>query len=160
MRNNFAKALALGLAAVAVIVVGAVLFLQRGAQVALPGEIKVRTIATGDADALTLVDLHVTNPSDYPFVVHNASVTLETKDGVASRNLVSRSDSQSLFAAKPETGPYHPPLYTDVSIPARTTTDYTAVAQFSLPERMLKERTHFVLRVERRDGKSFEFVEK
>jgi hypothetical protein len=159
MMSNFAKAFAVGLVAV-VVAVGAILFMQRGAHMELTGTMKVRTVPTGDNDALALVDLHITNPADYTFVVHNVTVTLETSAGEFPRGIVSRTDAQRLFDSMPEAGPFHPTLYTDAVIPARTTADYTLVAQFSAPEKILKDRKRFVVHIDEINGKSIEFAAK
>jgi hypothetical protein len=159
MMSNFAKAFAFGLVAVAV-AVGAILFMQRGAHMVLPGTMKVRTVPTGDNDALAVVDLHLTNPSDYTFVVHNTTVTLETAAGEFPQGIISRADAQRLFDSMPEAGPFHSTLYTDAVIAPHTTADYTVVAQFSAPEKILKDRKRFVVRIDEINGKSIEFSEK
>jgi hypothetical protein len=161
MKDQFASALAIGLIAVAV-TVGGILYMQRGAHVDLPGMItKVRTVSTGDNDALVLIDLRLTNPSSYPLVVHNTTVVLEKKNGDQfPQQLIARSDSQRLFDAMPGAGPFHPPLYTDVSIPAGSTGIYTLAAQYSAPERILQDRKRFFVQLDEWGGKSFEFSEK
>ena len=159
MREQFASAFAIGLIAVAV-VVGGVLFMQRGARMDLTGPMSIRTVSTGENDALAVANLHLTNPSDYPFVVRNVTVILETKAGDQEQEIVSRSDAQRLFAAMPEAGPYHTVLYTKASIPPRSTADYTVLVQFSMPERMLKDRQCFVVRIVEIDGKTIDFPER
>ena len=159
MNSNFARAFAFGLVAV-VVAVGAILFMQRGAHMVLPGTMKVRIVPTGDNDALAVVDLHVSNPADYGFEVHNVTVTLVTSAGEFPQGIVSRTDAQRLFESKPEAGPFHPTLYTNAVIPAHTTADYTLVAQFSAPERILQDRKRFVVRFDEINGKSIEFAEK
>ena len=159
MRENFAKAFGLGLAAVAVIV-GVIMFMQKGAHMDLPGQIKVRTVPTGDDAAIALVDLHVTNPSDYNFMIGDITVTVETNAGDKTEEIVSRDDAKRLFDSMPDSGPFHPALYTKANIPPRTTGDYTLVAQFSVPERMLKDRKRFVVHVQEVNGTTMEYSEK
>ena len=159
MKNSFAKAFAIGLATV-VVVVGAVLFMQRGAHLDLPGYMRVRTIATSENESLALVDLHLTNPSDYAFEVRNVTVTLETTHGDATQTIVSRIDALRLFDSMPHAGPFHPTLYTNFPIPPHTTADYTIAASFSMPEYMLKDRQRFVVKIEEVNGKVVELRER
>ena len=159
MREQFASAFAIGLIGVA-LVVGGILFMQRGAHMDLTGSISVRTLATDDNTALALVNLHITNPAAYEFVVHNVTVTLETTAGEFPREIVSRVDAQRLFESMPDAGPFHPPLYTNAVIPAHSTADYTVAAQYSAPEKILKDRKRFVVRIDEINGKTVEFPEK
>jgi hypothetical protein len=157
--SSFAKAFLIGLVIV-VVAVGAILVMQRGARMDLPGQMKVRTVATDENTALALVDLHLTNPSDYSFMVKTVTVILETKTGEFPTETISRIDAQRLFDAKPEAGPYHPTLYYKAIIPAHSTSDYTVAAQFSAPESILKDRKRFVVRIEEFNGKIVEYSEK
>jgi hypothetical protein len=160
MREDFVAAFAIGLVVIAG-AVGAVMYMNRGSHVDLPGEIVgIRTLATGDNDALAIVNLHVTNPSDYGFMIRNVTVTLEKKSGEQfPRDIIARSDAQRLFEAMPEGGPYHAPLYTEAVIPPHTTADYTLAAQFSAPEKILQDRKRFLVEIDGVNGKSFEFPE-
>ncbi|HUE03892.1 MAG TPA: hypothetical protein VMR62_30340 [Bryobacteraceae bacterium] len=159
MREQFVAAFTIGLIVVAV-AVGGILYMQRGAQMDLTGPMSVRVLPTDADTALALVNLRITNPAAYGFTVHNVTVTLETKDGELSRGIVSRVDAQRFFDATPDAGPFHPTLYTNAVIPAHSTADYTLASQFSLPEKMLKDRKRFVARIEEINGKIAEFSEK
>jgi hypothetical protein len=159
IREEFVSAFAIGLVLVA-IAVGVILYMQRGAHMDLTGAMSVRILPTSDNDALALVNLHLTNPSDYPFEVRNVTVILETKAGEFPREVVSRSDMQRLFETTPEAGPAHPTLFLKATIPPNSTGDYTVAAQYSAPERILKDRKRFVVRIEEIDGKTVEFAEK
>jgi len=158
MREQFVSAFVIGLIAVAV-AVGGILYMQRGAHMGLTGPMTIRTLATDKDTSLALVNLHITNPADYEFEVHNVTVTLETNAGEFPTEIVSRTDAQRLFDTMPEAGPFHPPLYTKAIIPAHSTGDYTVVAQYSRPERFLKDRKRFVVRIEEINGKVAEFSE-
>jgi hypothetical protein len=59
-----------------------------------------------------------------------------------------------------ELGPFHPTLYTKYVIPAHSTGDYTLLAQYSAPERILNDRKRFVVRIDEINGKAAEFSEK
>ena len=161
MREQFVSALAIGAVVVAV-AVGAIMFMQRGAHIDLPGGMtKVRTVSTGENDALALIDLKIANPSSYKFVVRNVTVVLEKKTGEQfPQEIVSRSDSERLFNSLPDSGPYHPPLYTNATLQPGATEVYTLVAQFNAPEKILQDRKQFRVQIDEIDGKSFEFSEK
>ncbi len=159
MREQFVSALTIGIAVVAV-AVGVILFMQRGAHMELTGPVTVRIHATDENTALAIIDLHITNPADYGFQVADVTSTLETKAGDSTTRIVSKVDAKRLFDAMPELGPYHPTLFTKYTIPPHSTADYTLLAQYSLPERMLADRQRFVVRIQEVNGKVAELVEK
>ncbi len=159
MREQFVSAFTIGIAVVAV-AVGVVFFMQRGAHMELTGPMTVRTHATDENTALAIIDLHITNPADYGFQVSDVSATLETKAGDSNTRIVSKVDAKRLFDAMPELGPFHPTLYTKYVIPPHSTADYTLLAQYSLPERMLTDRQRFVVRIQEINGKVAELSER
>jgi hypothetical protein len=159
MKEQFVSAFTIGLVAVAV-AVGAILYVQRGAHMDLTGPMSVRIHPTDENTSLALIDLHITNPSDYGFEVSDVTVTLQKKEGEMSNTIVSRVDARRLAEAMPELGPFYPTLYTKYVIPAHSTAEYTLLAQFSAPERILSDRKRFVVRVWEINGKSAEFVER
>ena len=159
MREQFVSAFTIGIAVVAV-AVGVIVFMQRGAHMELTGPMTVRTHATDENTALAIIDLHITNPADYGFQVSDVSATLETKAGDSNTRIVSKVDAKRLFEAMPELGPFHPTLYTKYVIPPHSTGDYTLLAQYSLPERMLTDRQRFVVRIQEINGKVAELSER
>lgn len=159
MREQFVSAFTIGIAVVAV-AVGVVFFMQRGAHMELTGPMTVRTHATDENTALAIINLHITNPADYGFEVSDVSATLETKAGDSNTRIVSKVDAKKFFDAMPELGPFHPTLYTKYVIPPHSTGDYTLLAQYSLPERMLTDRQRFVVRIQEINGKVAELSER
>jgi hypothetical protein len=159
VREQFVSAFTIGLVVIAV-AVGGILFMQRGAHMELSGPMTVRIHPTDENTSLAIINLHITNPADYGFEVSNVTVTLVTKTGEFPTTIVSRVDAQRLAEAVPEAGPFHPTLYTKYVIPAHSTADYTLLAQYSAPERILKDRKRFVVRIDEINGKSAEFSEK
>jgi hypothetical protein len=159
MREQFVSAFTIGLIVVA-IAVGAILYMQRGAHMELTGPLSVRIVPTDANTALAVCNLRIDNPSDYGFEVSNVTVTLETKSGEFPTTIVGRVDAQRLFDAMPEAGPFHPTLYTKAIIPPHSTADYTLLAQYSAPERILQDRKRFVVRIQEINGKVAEFSEK
>ena len=159
MNSNFAKAFGIGVAAVAVMV-GIVLYMQKDAAVALKCQVKARTLATRDIESLVIADLHLTNSSSYPFVIRDISVTLETANGDMTRGVVARCDAERFIAATPQSGPYHQPYITKARIPAGATVDYTVLAPFPIPEKMITEGKRLRFTILELDGKSFDFFDR
>ena len=159
MKNTFVITFVIGLAVIALAVAG-ILYMQRGAHMELTGAMTVRVHATDENTALALIQIHIANPADYGFQVNNVTVTLETNAGAFPTTVISQVDTKRLAEAMPELGPFHPTLYTRYVIPARSTGDYTILAQYSAPERILNDRKRFVVRIEEINGKAAEFSEK
>lgn len=159
MREQFLSAFAIGLVAVAVVVAG-VMYIQRGAHLELTGTMTVRVHGTDDNTALALINVHITNPADYGFEVNNVTVTLETKAGEFPTTIISRVDAKRLADAMPELGPFHPTLYIKYVIPPHSTGDYTLLAQYSAPERILTDRKRFVVRIDEINGRTTTLSEK
>jgi hypothetical protein len=159
VREQFLTAFGIGLAAVAVVVAG-IMYMQRGAHMELTGAMTVRVHGTDENTALALIDLHIANPADYGFEIGNVTVTLETKSGDFPTTIISRVDAQRLAEAMPELGPFHPTLYTRYVIPAHSSGNYTLLAQYSAPERILNGRKRFVVQIKEINGKTAEFWEK
>ena len=62
--------------------VGGVFYMQRGAHVELKGSVlKVRTQAMDEKSSVAVIDFRFVNPSNYPFVVKEVTVSIEDKDG-------------------------------------------------------------------------------
>jgi hypothetical protein len=159
VREQFASAFAIGLLAVAV-AVGAILYMQRGAHVDLTGPMTVRVVPTDENTSLAVFYLRITNPADYDFEVANVTVTLETAKGDYPTTTVGKVDAKRLADAMPEAGPFHPTLYTKAIIPAHSTGDYSLFAQYSAPERILKDRKQFTVQIQETNGKVATFSEK
>ena len=162
MKNSFAITFSIGLAVIAVAVAG-IMYMQRGAHMDLLGKIlKVRTVATDEENSVAVVDFQVTNPSDYPFMVREVSLILESPDGSQSPGIVSSEvDAQRFFEGMPVLGPKAgKSLIGRESVPARSTTAHIVLAQFRAPESKLQERKRFLVRIEEIDGKVYEFSEK
>ena len=159
MNSTFAKALGIGIAAVAVIV-GLILFMQKGAQVTLECQVKVRTLATSDVESLVIADLHLTNPASYPFIIRDITVTLETDKGDMARVVAARSDAERFFASTPQSGPYHQAFFTKAPIAPGATIDYTALAAFPIPEQMIKDGKRLRITIVEIEGKTFDFFDR
>lgn len=160
MKNGFGAAFAIGLAVIAIAVAG-ILFMQRGAHMALPGKItRVRTIGSDAASSVALVDIEFTNSSDYLWVVGEISVTFEDAQGNQfDGRVASLIDAQRLFDASGSLGSFHPPLGTGSQIPPHDSRQHTLAAQFDAPESVLQARKHLKVRIDEVNGSSFVFPE-
>jgi hypothetical protein len=160
MREQFAGAFVIGLLVVAV-AVGGILLMQRGAHMELTGSMAVRILPTDPNTALAVINMRISNPSAYDFEVSDVTVTLETAAGEFPTTTVGRVDAKRLFDSMPEAGPFHPTLYTKAVIPAHSSAgDYTLLAQYSAPEKILNDRKRFLVRIREINGKVAEFSEK
>ena len=162
MSKTFIVAFGIGLAVIALAVAG-VLYMNRGAHLALPGKmLKIRTLPIDDHNSLAIADFEITNTSDYALEVRTVSLILEDPDGSRHSGLVSSDvDAKRIFDGYPVLGPkYSPSLITMEKIPPRTTEDRMVAAEFSMPESTLAARKRFVVRIEEIDGKIFEVSEK
>lgn len=155
-------AFGIGVAAVA-IVVGAVLYVQRGAHIELKGSIKkVRTAAMDDYSSVAVVDFRFVNPANYPFVVRSVEVSMVGADGNTYQGSpVSEVDAKRLFEYYKALGQkYNESLLMRDKIPAGTSQDRMIAARFEVPEKLLEGRKNLTIRIEDVDGPSSELVEK
>jgi hypothetical protein len=155
-------AFGIGVAAVA-IVVGAVLYMQRGAHIELKGSIKkVRTAAMDDYSSVAVVDFRFVNPANYPFVVRSVEVSMVGADGNTYQGSpVSEVDAKRLFEYYKALGQkYNDSLLTRDKIGARQAEDRMIAARFEIRESQLAARKNLTIRIEDVDGPVSELVEK
>lgn len=160
-KENFLAAFAIGIACIGV-VVGAVVFMQRGARVGLIGKVlKVRTAPLDENSSLVVLDFRFTNPSSYPFMVRTVTVVLEEKDGKSYEgDTVAAVDANRLFDDLPLLGPkFNDTLVTRDKIPPQTSQDRMVAARFNAPESRLGARKRFLIRIEEVDGQITELSE-
>jgi len=153
---------AVGIAVVAMAVLG-VVYMQRGAHVELTGKIlKVRTAPLDEQSAAAVVDFRITNPSDYPFQIQAVTVLLEGESGASIEGAtVSEMDARGLMAGVPLLGEkFNPTLMVRERVPGRTTLDRMVAARFEAPDAQLQKRKRFVVKVEEVDGVVAEFPER
>ncbi len=162
MRNRFAASFAIGIAVIAVII-GVVLYMQRGARVGLAGEVlKVRTAPLDDRSSVAVVDFRFANPSYVRFVVRTVTVMMEEPDGnQIAGTTVSEMDAQRLFEGVPLLGQkFNRTLVTEENIPAHSSEDRMVAARFEVPDSRLESRKRLFLRIEDVDGPITEISEK
>ncbi|MBV9504824.1 MAG: hypothetical protein JO323_07450 [Acidobacteriia bacterium] len=147
---------AFGIAVVIVAaVVGAVLYMQKGAHLELEGKIlKVRTAPLDENNSVAVLDFRLTDISDVEFDVRQVTVTLEDRDGKTTGGItISASDTEHLFQNLPLLGEkYNPVLIARNRIAPHATADYMVAVAFSIPQNRLEARKSFTISVDEVDG--------
>jgi hypothetical protein len=161
MNKNLLLFGAIGLAGIAVLV-GIILYIQRGAHLDLPGQIlKVRTAQLEDGSSVAVVDFRVSNTSDYPAVVRTVTVSLVDQKGERYEGTtVADIDARRMMEGIPLLGQkYNKSLVVKDKIPAHATWDRMIAARFEIPETTLRQRKNLIVSIEEIDGKVFEIAE-
>lgn len=154
MTKSFGAAFAIGIAVIA-IVVGGVLYMQRGARVGLAGSfLKVRTAPLDENSSVAVIDFRYRNPGDVRFVVRDVTVVMEDASGSQTTGrTVSEMDAQRLFDALPLLGQkFNNTLVTRDVVPAHAAEDRMVAARFEVPEAKLEARKRLIIRIEDVDG--------
>lgn len=151
------KFLLFGLLGVAIVAAlwGSGIFISRGAHVVLEGKIqKVRVQALDETNTAVLVDFRFTNPADYPLVVREAEIEIETADGkTVTGRTVADVDAGRFIAAYPELGgTYNQSLMTKEKIVPKQTADRMIAASFELKASDVEKRKKIRVRVTDVDG--------
>ena len=154
--------LLIGLAVVG-IGIAFVLIGTKGNHLELTGTIlKVRVLPLSPTASLVIVDFRVTDPSDVPFVLKGASLTLdpasgETRDGMT----VSKSDIENVFKYNPLLGPkFNDVLGIKDRIAPHQRLDRMVGARFEIPESQTEDRKAIHLHIEDMNGVTADLVEK
>lgn len=162
VNRDSAIAFGAGLACIA-LVVGGIVFMQRGDRIELPGKIlKVRTAPLDENSAVAVIDFRITNPSGVQFMVRTVSVEMDDNDGKSYLgDVAADTDVTRLFEAVPVLGQkFLKTLMAQERIAAHDSQDRMVTARFQAPISKLEARKRFVVRIEEVDGKSFEYPER
>lgn len=162
MSKQFWMFLIVGLAVVGV-AVGFLLIGTKGNHLELHGSIlKVRVLPLSPVASLAIVDFRVNNPSDIPFVMKGASLTLETATGQMLDGMtVSKPDIENVFKYNPILGPkFNDVLSIKDRIEPRQRLDRMVGARFEITESQAEDRKAIHLHVEEMDGVTADLVEK
>jgi hypothetical protein len=152
----------LAAAVLVAVVVGAVVYLNRGSNVRLEGKIlKVRAIATGEAASLALVDFRILNPAEVRFVVREVRVSLTRADGTSIDGLVAaESDLDRVLGYFPAYGPrYNDVLKPRAQMGGGQKADWCVGAGFDFSAQDLEGRKGLKLVIEDVDGAVVEISE-
>jgi len=142
---------------------GGMFYMQRGAHVELKGAVlKVRTQAMDENSSVAVIDFRFVNPSNYPFVVKEVTVSIVDKDGKTLEGLpVSELDARRLFQYYPQLGQkYNDSLLMRDKIMGRQSMDRMIATRFESPEATLESRRKLMVRIVDVDGPVAELQEK
>jgi hypothetical protein len=162
MRNNFAVAFAVGLAAVALLV-GGILLMQRGDIIDIQAKIlKVRTAPLDENSTVAVLDFRVTNPSNILLEVRQVTVEMEDTAGKNyNGDVISEGDAKRVFEAVPALGPkFLNTLGMKERIAPHSSGDHMVAVRFAAPLAQVDARKRFILHIDEADGKSFEYPER
>src|SRR5277367_5411355 len=152
--------LIVGLAVVGV-AIGFLLIGTKGNHLELNGTIlKVRVMPLSPVASLVIVDFRVTDPSDVPFVMKGASLTLEPASGATLDGMtVAKSDIENVFKYNPILGPkFNDVLGIKDKIAPHQRLDRMVGARFEIPESQAEDRKAIQLHVEEMDGVTADLV--
>ena len=162
MSKQFVVFLLVGLVVVGV-GLGFILIGTKGNHLELNGAIlKVRILPLSPVASLAVVDFRVSDPSDIPFVIKSASLTLEPASGqTLDGMMVSKPDVENVFKYNPILGPkFNDVLGMRDRIAPHQRLDRMVGARFEIPESQAEERKAIHLHVEEMDGVTADLVEK
>ena len=135
----------------------------KGNHLELKGRIlKVRVMPLSPVASLVIVDFRVNNPSDVPFVMKGASLTLDPASGTTLDGMtVAKSDIENVFKYNPILGPkFNDVLGIKDKIAPHQRLDRMVGARFEIPESQAEDRKAIHLHIEDLDGVSADLVEK
>lgn len=144
------------------ILVGWILFMQRGAYVHPEGKVlKVRTAALDEYSSIAVIDFRLVNDSDVRLEVRDVTVTYEDRSGkVADGMIVAEMDAKKLFQYYPVLGQkFNDTLVARDRIDPRQTMDRMIAARFELPLAQLDARKTLTVRITDVDHHALEFSE-
>ena len=162
MGKQFWMFLIVGLAVVGV-ALGFLFIGTKGNHLELTGSIlKVRVLPLSPVASLVIVDFRVNNPTDIPFVMKDASLTLEPVKGAALDGMgVAKSDIENVFKYNPILGPkFNDVLGIKDKIAPHQRLDRMVGARFEIPETLAEDRKAIHLHIEDLDGVTADLVEK
>jgi hypothetical protein len=142
---------------------GLVLLGTAGNHLELKGTIlKVRVLPLSPTASLAIVDFRVTDPSDVPFVLKGATLSLEPASGAILEGMtVSKPDIENVFQYNPILGPkFNDVLGIKDKIAPHQRIDRMVGARFEIPESEAEDRKAIHLHIEEMDGVTADLVEK
>jgi hypothetical protein len=162
VNKQFLVSLIAGLAAVGA-ALGFLLIGTKGNHLELTGTIlKVRVMPLSPVASLVIVDFRVSDPSDVPFVMKDAKLTLETAKGELLDGMsVSKPDIENVFKYNPILGPkFNDVLAIKDRIEPHQRLDRMVGARFEITDAQAEDRKAIHLHIEEIDGVTADLVEK
>jgi hypothetical protein len=148
------KYVAIGLLAVA-LAAGIFYWSSLGSQVRLDGKIvKVRTLSTGDASSLMILEVRLNNPARTPFMIQDVQIEVAPLSGAPMIGMpTNQADLDRVLDYYKTAGPrFNTVLKTRDRIPGGAAGDWTVAAGFDLPESAIMNRRSLVVRFIDVDG--------
>ena len=161
MPKQFWTFLGIGVAIVGV-AIALVLWTNKGSHLELDGKIlKVRTLSLEPQATILVIDFRVTNPANYPYMIKDAVVRMDTADGkTVQADTISRDDTDRLFQYYKILGPkYNQTLIQRDQIPAHHTEDRTLAVRILASSADVDKRKALHLTLDEVDGAVSEIAE-
>ena len=161
MSRQFWTFLIVGVGVVAVALVG-ILWVNKGSHLELTGKIlKVRTLSVEQNATILAIDFRVTNVASYPYMIREARVTMDTKDGkTLDAMTISRVDTDRVFEFYKVLGPkYNQTLIQRDQIAPHQTTDRMLAVRVEAPLAAVDGRKNLHLVLDEADGATSELSE-
>jgi hypothetical protein len=139
-----------------------VFYKQEGAHIDPKGSIlKVRTLKLDDKTSAAIVEIRLSNESDYPLVARTIETSAVTGQGPIDGNAVAEGDVKDLFKNYPILGEqFNPVMKIRDKVPPHSSIDREGCAQFMVPVEDLDKRKDLIVRVEDITGPTAELHEK
>ena len=148
---------------VVIVLVGAILFVNRKNAIALDGRIlKVRSQPVDDGSTIAVIDFRLTNPSAVQFMVCEVSVKLEDSSGTRMEgDVFSDVEAKGMLNFYPILGEkYNPSLVRRDRLQPGASVDRMLAVRFSASEEKIQERKALHLSITDADGQTVEIAEK
>ena len=161
MSKGFAITFLIGLLVIGA-AVWAVFYRQQGAHIEPKGSIlKVRTLKLAENSSAAVIEVRLTNDSDYPLIARTIEASAVTSKGDVPSNIVAEMDVKELFKYYPVLGEqYNAVLKAREKVPPHGSIDREVCAQFTIPVEELDKRKDLIVRVEDVTGPTAEMHEK
>jgi hypothetical protein len=162
LTRTFLVAFGIGLAVVAILIVGALVTTKSG-HLSVQGKVmKVRPLSTDPQNTLVVVDFRAHNEAQIPFMSREAKVTVTKADGSeVEGDTIAQSDMDRVFDYYKILGPkYNPVLIQRDRIKGGETMDRMVAASVALPEADIGKRKNLTVRLYDVDGQTFDIKEK
>ena len=155
--KSFAITFLIGLMVIG-LAIWAVFYKQAGAHIEPEGTIlNVRTVKLDDTASAAVIELRLSNDSDYELVTRTIEVSAVTAKGDVQGNVVAEMDVKELFKNFPVLGEqFNPILKARDKVRPHSSIDREVCAQFTIPVQELDQRRDLVVRVQDISGPTAE----
>lgn len=161
MSKGFAVTFLIGLLVIGAAIWG-VFYKQQGAHIEPKGSIlKVRTLKLDDNSSAAVIEVRLTNESDYPLIARGIETSVVAGTGTVPGNPIAEVDLKDLFKNYPILGEQFNPVFKmRDQVPPHGSVDRELAAQFPISVEQLDQRKDLIVRVEDRSGPVAEMHER